>query len=103
MHGLMLPSGNDAAHTLAEYFGSILQKKALEIEKQQKRKEAEQIREQDEKRLKEKEGSDKQIGSGLESIQSNLPTSHTQNDNSRGSEDQDPKEKETEEPKELAS
>ena len=26
LHGLMLPSGNDAAHCLAEYFGGILKK-----------------------------------------------------------------------------
>ena len=26
LHGLMLPSGNDAAHLLAEYFGAILKK-----------------------------------------------------------------------------
>ena len=26
LHGLMLPSGNDAAHTLAEYFGGLLKK-----------------------------------------------------------------------------
>jgi D-alanyl-D-alanine carboxypeptidase len=24
LHGLMLPSGNDAAHALAEYFGALL-------------------------------------------------------------------------------
>ena len=28
LHGLMLPSGNDAAHCLATYFGTILGKKA---------------------------------------------------------------------------
>jgi hypothetical protein len=27
LHGLMLPSGNDAAITLAEYFGGVLLKK----------------------------------------------------------------------------
>ena len=32
----MLPSGNDAAHTLAEHFGAILMKEALEKEKQEK-------------------------------------------------------------------
>ena len=46
MYGLMLPSGNDAAFTLAEYFGGLLQKAAQEEEEQirkeedQKRKEA---------------------------------------------------------------
>jgi len=32
MHGLMLPSGNDAAICFAEYFGNLLQKEAEEIE-----------------------------------------------------------------------
>jgi D-alanyl-D-alanine carboxypeptidase len=34
----MLPSGNDAAHCLAEYFGGLLKKEAHEIEdREQKR------------------------------------------------------------------
>ena len=37
----MLPSGNDAAHCLAEYFGGLLKKEAHEIEEKEK-KEAEE-------------------------------------------------------------
>lgn len=32
LHGLMLPSGNDAAHALAEFFGGILKKESDEKE-----------------------------------------------------------------------
>ena len=27
MHGMMLPSGNDAAYTLAEFFGQVLKER----------------------------------------------------------------------------
>jgi hypothetical protein len=37
----------------------------------------------------EQEKNENKIGSGLESIQSNLPTSYTAGENSRGSEEQD--------------
>lgn len=36
LFGLMLPSGNDAAHQLAEYFGSFLMKDAEDREKKMK-------------------------------------------------------------------
>ena len=36
LYGLMLPSGNDAAHQLAEYFGDLLKKESEEKEKQLK-------------------------------------------------------------------
>jgi D-alanyl-D-alanine carboxypeptidase len=44
MHGLMLPSGNDAAHCLAEFFGGLLQKEAKEIEDREKKEEAQKIK-----------------------------------------------------------
>jgi D-alanyl-D-alanine carboxypeptidase (penicillin-binding protein 5/6) len=37
LHGLMLPSGNDAAHCLAEYFGGLLKKEAQEIEEKERK------------------------------------------------------------------
>jgi D-alanyl-D-alanine carboxypeptidase len=37
----MLPSGNDAAHTLAEYFGAILKKESDEREAEYRKEEAE--------------------------------------------------------------
>ena len=36
LYGLMLPSGNDAAHQLAEFFGGYLMKDAEEREKKMK-------------------------------------------------------------------
>jgi len=36
LYGLMLPSGNDAAHMLAEYFGGILKNDFEEKEKLEK-------------------------------------------------------------------
>ena len=41
MYGLMLPSGNDAAHCLAEYFGGLLKKNAEELEEKIKAEEKE--------------------------------------------------------------
>lgn len=37
----MLPSGNDAAHCLAEYFGGLLKKNAEELEEKIKAEEKE--------------------------------------------------------------
>jgi hypothetical protein len=37
----MLPSGNDAAHTLADYFGQILKKESDEREAEFRKEEAE--------------------------------------------------------------
>jgi len=45
MYGLMLPSGNDAAHCLAEYFGEMLKEEQDEKEKS------------DEQRIKDKDNS----------------------------------------------
>ena len=42
LYGLMLPSGNDAAHCLAEYFGGKL--KAIVEEKEKKEKAEEQAK-----------------------------------------------------------
>jgi len=39
----MLPSGNDAAHCLAEYFGAMLKKEAEDIEERERREEKERI------------------------------------------------------------
>lgn len=36
LFGLMLPSGNDAAHTLAEFFGRLLMEDAEERERKMK-------------------------------------------------------------------
>ena len=36
LYGLMLPSGNDSAHQLAEYFGGLLKKEAEELEEKLK-------------------------------------------------------------------
>jgi D-alanyl-D-alanine carboxypeptidase len=33
----MLPSGNDAAHCLAEYFGGMLKKEAQDIEEKERK------------------------------------------------------------------
>jgi D-alanyl-D-alanine carboxypeptidase len=33
----MLPSGNDAAHCLAEYFGGMLKKEAHDIEEKERK------------------------------------------------------------------
>lgn len=41
MHGLMLPSGNDAAHSLAETFGTWLRKEKEELEDKRLREEKE--------------------------------------------------------------
>ena len=45
----MLPSGNDAAHQLAEYFGGILKKNIEEHEEKLRTEEKERAREEDEK------------------------------------------------------
>lgn len=76
LHGLMLPSGNDAAHCLAEYFGGLLKDEATQIEEKEKKDELQRIKEEEVRLEKLKEQGD-QIGSGLESIQSNLPTAST--------------------------
>jgi D-alanyl-D-alanine carboxypeptidase len=39
----MLPSGNDAAHCLAEYFGGLLKKEAHEIEDKEKKEEEKRL------------------------------------------------------------
>jgi|VirMetMinimDraft_7_1064189.scaffolds.fasta_scaffold276360_2 D-alanyl-D-alanine carboxypeptidase len=41
MYGLMLPSGNDAAHQLAEYFGGLLKAEAEEIEEKMEKEQQE--------------------------------------------------------------
>ena len=46
----MLPSGNDAAHSLAEYFGALLKKEKDEHEDKRKHEEKEGIKEEDDKR-----------------------------------------------------
>jgi D-alanyl-D-alanine carboxypeptidase len=43
----MLPSGNDAAHCLAEYFGGLLKKEAHQIEEKEKKEEQERIKEEE--------------------------------------------------------
>ena len=68
----MLPSGNDAAHTLAEYFGELLQNEAKETE--------EKMRKEAEENMRLENGNKDGRHSGQDSIQSNLPTNHTSND-----------------------
>ena len=46
MYGLMLPSGNDAAHCLAEYFGGLLKKEAHEIEEKERKEREKQLKEE---------------------------------------------------------
>ena len=45
----MLPSGNDAAHCLAEYFGGILKKESEDREAEFKKEEAEQKKKEEER------------------------------------------------------
>jgi hypothetical protein len=45
----MLPSGNDAAHALAEYFGAILKKESEEREIRLKKEDEERIKRQEER------------------------------------------------------
>jgi len=45
----MLPSGNDAAHALAEYFGGLLKKEAHEIEEKEKKEREKQLKVEAEK------------------------------------------------------
>ena len=49
LFGLMLPSGNDAAHCLAEYFGGKLKAIAEENEKKEKAEEQERLKREKEK------------------------------------------------------
>lgn len=49
----MLPSGNDAAHCLAEYFGRLLKKEAQEIEEKE-RKDKERQKKEEAERLEQK-------------------------------------------------
>jgi len=58
----MLPSGNDSAHQLAEFFGGKLKAEADELE---------------EKEEKQRQQCDEGIGVVLESIQSNIDTNHS--------------------------
>jgi hypothetical protein len=56
----MLPSGNDAALCLAEYFGGLLKKEAHDIEDKERKEREKQIKEEQEKneqKDKEKSGS----------------------------------------------
>ncbi len=50
LYGLMLPSGNDAAHTLAEYFGAKLKVTKDENEEKRLKEEKEKHREEEDKR-----------------------------------------------------
>ena len=50
LYGLMLPSGNDAAHAFAEFFGGLLKKEKDEIEEKRLKEEKEKQKEDDEKR-----------------------------------------------------
>jgi hypothetical protein len=45
----MLPSGNDAAHTLAEYFGGILKKESEDRELEYRKEEAEKKKKDEER------------------------------------------------------
>lgn len=81
----MLPSGNDAAHCLAEYFGGLLKNEAQDLEDKLRVEQETKLKEDHERKKDDIENK----GSGQESIVSNFPsssTNHTQNDNSRGSE-----------------
>jgi D-alanyl-D-alanine carboxypeptidase len=65
LYGLLLPSGNDAAHCLAEYFGGLLKKDAEE----QEAKTAKLEREAREARFSEEEARQEQKKEeGMESI-----------------------------------
>ena len=44
LYGLMLPSGNDSAHQLAEYFGGILKKESEEQEEKDRKEEIARIK-----------------------------------------------------------
>jgi hypothetical protein len=48
----MLPSGNDAAHLLAEHFGGILKKEAEEREETERKEELIRIKQEEEKAAK---------------------------------------------------
>lgn len=43
-YGLMLPSGNDAAHLLAEHFGGLLKKETEENEEKERKEELARIK-----------------------------------------------------------
>ena len=45
----MLPSGNDAAHALAEYFGAILKKESEERELRLKKEDEERAKKEEER------------------------------------------------------
>lgn len=49
LRGLMLPSGNDAAHALAEYFGGILKKECEDREAEYRKEEAEAKKKEEER------------------------------------------------------
>ena len=51
LYGLMLPSWNDAAHQLAEYFGGILKKESDEREVVRLKELKDKQREEEEKRI----------------------------------------------------
>jgi len=57
----MLPSGNDAAHQLAEYFGAILKKHVDENEEKLRTEEKERAREEDEKQRSTQDFKDKMM------------------------------------------
>ena len=61
LYGLMLPSGNDAAHQLAEYFGAILKKHVDESEEKIRTEEKERAREEDEKQRSTQDFKDKMM------------------------------------------
>lgn len=48
----MLPSGNDAAHLLAEYFGGLLKKDAEEREERERKEEQARLKIEEEKAAK---------------------------------------------------
>jgi hypothetical protein len=45
----MLPSGNDSAHLLAEWFGAKLKKESEEREERERKEELERIKKEEEK------------------------------------------------------
>lgn len=55
LYGLLLPSGNDAAHQLAEYFGTRLKKEAEERHEKEQKEWEEKIRLEEEKEKAEAE------------------------------------------------
>jgi len=58
LHGLMLPSGNDAAHALAEFFGGILKKESEETELQLRKEELEKAKLEEERAA---QGADEEV------------------------------------------